>query len=98
MANSAGMFWLPDFDPKAIFVVSSWPAGMTVNGFEPKRGELFDKSSVPERVLHRMYKDRWLATVDNYEARPPEDREEVPPQVPARSSQPFRKQSRAHRS
>jgi hypothetical protein len=94
MANSAGMFWLPDFDPSAVFVVSAWPAGMTVNGLEPKRGQLFDKTSVPERVLHRMYMDRWLATVDNYEARPPEDKEEVP-QVQYRQTS--RKQSRASR-
>lgn len=58
-------YWLPKFDPYAEFVVSAWPAGITVNGYQPKPGEPFDKTTIKSpRVLEEMYVKRWIAVAD----------------------------------
>ncbi len=54
------MFELPPFDPNATFRVSGWPDGFTVNGRQPKRGDIFDKSSVRPEMLRAHYSARWL--------------------------------------
>jgi len=58
-------YWLPKFDPYADFVVSAWPAGFTVNGYQPKPGEPFDKTTIKSpRALEEMYVKRWIAVSD----------------------------------
>jgi hypothetical protein len=55
-------YWLPKFDPYADFEVSAWPQGFTVNGYQPKPGEPFDKTTINSpRVLEEMYVKRWIA-------------------------------------
>jgi hypothetical protein len=58
---ASNYYWLPKFDPAADFVVSAWPQGFTVNGYQPKPGEPFDKASVSLRILEEHYVKRWIA-------------------------------------
>lgn len=53
-------YWQPDFDPAATYIVAAWPAGFTVRGREPKRGEIFDNNSVPPNMLRSHYEARWI--------------------------------------
>lgn len=53
-------YWQPDFDPAATFLVAAWPEGHTVRGRQPKRGEVFDKFLISERMLRSHYDARWI--------------------------------------
>ncbi len=60
MASHQPKYWQPDFDPSATFTVAAWPAGYTVRGHAPRRGEVFNTQGFRPQLLRSMYESRWI--------------------------------------
>ena len=53
-------YWLPKFDPSAVFIIANWRPGFTHGGTVPARDSVLDTTGIRPDTLRALYENRWI--------------------------------------